>query len=310
MGCDQSEGEDRSAAAQGLWAAFWLGLTLAFAVMVKASLALLGAFIAGFLLIRLRKSNKTTMASRVPPPNLFGGEAGPPQAQHESGTRRNCSRQRTFYALSVIALAFFLGMAPWWVRNHSVFGEFVPWSTMGGFTLYESFSEQADGGPNNDKIVFPKTWLFYLRVLNHEAEALRLTKIDAGEAERLADQELKDQASAWMRANPGRCAALVMRKLERTWTPLPNWLGAQAWHYKLASAGTYIPVIALMLYAVWAYRHRWRDVYLLLVPALYIACLHSIFMGSIRYRLPAMPCLMILAAAGLVRRPHARRTSA
>ena len=122
-----------------------------------------------------------------------------------------------------------------------------------------------------------------------------------------ADAFLKRRVRAWLAErllfpeDPWRVARLCLNKAVRTWTPLPNWDGAQAWHYKLASAGTYVPVMLLMLYGAWTFRHRWREVYLLLVPALYIACLHSIFMGSIRYRLPAMPCLMILAAAGLVR---------
>lgn len=32
--------------------------------------------------------------------------------------------------------------------------------------------------------------------------------------------------------------------------------------------------------------------------AIYLAAVHTVFMGSIRYRLPAMPCLIILAGIG------------
>ena len=40
--------------------------------------------------------------------------------------------------------------------------------------------------------------------------------------------------------------------------------------------------------------------WLLLLPALYISALHTLFVGSVRYRLPAMPMLEMLAAFALV----------
>jgi hypothetical protein len=38
---------------------------------------------------------------------------------------------------------------------------------------------------------------------------------------------------------------------------------------------------------------------LLLLPAAYFTLIHMVFVGSVRYRLPAMPFIFILAAVGL-----------
>ena len=38
----------------------------------------------------------------------------------------------------------------------------------------------------------------------------------------------------------------------------------------------------------------------LLLPALYLSALHNLFVGSVRYRLSAMPMLEVLAAVALI----------
>jgi 4-amino-4-deoxy-L-arabinose transferase-like glycosyltransferase len=195
---------------------------------------------------------------------------------------------------SVLALWMLLGAAlvlsPWWYRNYRVFGAFVPFATKGGVALYESCSPQADGGPNFGRIDFPPG-----------TESM-------DELER--DRALRRAAWAWMRDNPGRVLSLAGRKLARTWSPVPNWRGAQDWTYRLATALSYIPVMLLAVYGLWRTRRQWRAAWLPLVPVLYIAAVHTIFLGSIRYRLPAMACLLILAGVGaeqLVRRLRAPR---
>ena len=46
---------------------------------------------------------------------------------------------------------------------------------------------------------------------------------------------------------------------------------------------------------------------LLLSPAIYFTLLHVIFVGSIRYRLPAMPLLFLFAAAAITSLAGIRR---
>ena len=49
----------------------------------------------------------------------------------------------------------------------------------------------------------------------------------------------------------------------------------------------------------WAGRRRWQDGWILVFPALYFTLLHAVFVGSIRYREPALYGLIILAGVFL-----------
>lgn len=286
-----------------IWWSVAVGISLSFAIMVKAAFALVGIFVVTFLLIRMRKSLPES----------------------------TCERRKTYYCMPVIILAFCAGMAPWWIRNYVVFDAFVPFSTMGGFTLYESNSEKADGGPNNEKIEFPWDWQSMNQALRtgrylgggetvepgmspthiiyiipgkptldlSPGLSTRHVEATACEIELFSDKLLKMEVMDWVKNNPWRFASLMPIKFFRTWNVMPNWSEAQSRFIKAASLCSYVPVMLLALLALWVYRSRWREVYLLVIPAIYIGCLHSVFMGSIRYRLPAMGCMIVLAAGGV-----------
>ena len=50
----------------------------------------------------------------------------------------------------------------------------------------------------------------------------------------------------------------------------------------------------------WHLRARWRALSWLLLPVAYFTLLHLVFVGSVRYRVPVMPLVEILAAWGVV----------
>ncbi len=269
----QAAGPDRRGSLR--FVAFWAalaGLALAFAVLVRAAFGLLGVVFVGFLVVRLAVGR---------------GAVQPAQ-------RGACPGR---VAVPVIVIAFCLGLAPWWVRNARVFGTFVPLSTMGGYTLYESDSPHADGGPNFGKIPFPEAWHQCMERLARDDLSAR----EQAAAELRADRILREAGLAWIRKHPGCFLALMPVKLFRTWNLWPNWRGARAWSYKAVSLGSYGPVLVLALWALWTFRARWREILWLVLPALYVSALHAVFMGSIRYRLPAMGCMIVLAAGGLDR---------
>ena len=61
-------------------------------------------------------------------------------------------------------------------------------------------------------------------------------------------------------------------------------------------AASYLPVMFLALVGAWrTFRRGWPYV-LCWLPAVYFTLLHMVFVGSIRYRQPAMLGLIVLAA--------------
>lgn len=176
-------------------------------------------------------------------------------------------------------LAFLLVISPWIIRNYIQLHTFVPFSTMGGYVLYVSNNENATGGPRDESIVMPP-------------ETENMTEVERND-------HLQKAAIQWIKQNPKEFLSLAVKKFLRTWSPLPNWKGAQKIYYQLAMLFSYGPVMLLALLGIWKSRSHWRSIWALTIPVIYIALLHSVFLGSIRYRLPALPALMVFAGLGM-----------
>lgn len=184
----------------------------------------------------------------------------------------------------VIAMGvMMLMLSPWMTRNVRLFGEgwkFYQLTTLEGISLYESVYKDATGGPRQDKIVLPE-----------EMRAM-------GEAER--DREWRRRAWEEIKAEPGRVAGLAVVKIGRTWSP---WLNAEGFRQPLLRIGMaafYVPLFLLAVMALWKVRMPLALVGLILAPIVYFTAVHAVFLGSVRYRVPLMPLVCILAAVSAV----------
>lgn len=196
---------------------------------------------------------------------------------------------RKFYLRGAIIITIFytLTMLGWWYRNYQVFGEFVPLTTMSGFTLWESSGDGGNGGANHGKVIMPEKW-----------QAMRANLANEPQNEIKMDQFLWRETLTLLAQDFPRTLKLTQGKFLRTWNFFPNWDGAQTWYYRAILAITYLPVIILALYSARLLYVRQRyAAYILFLPASYLCAVHLIFMGSLRYRLPAEGCLIILAAS-------------
>jgi len=185
-----------------------------------------------------------------------------------------------------------LTMLPWWWRNWRVSGRFVPTSLQVGASLYDGLNPAADGGSN---MAFTRQ--FVEKVLAAEGDVPR----SGLQREIELDRRMRNAAFDWLRAHPRQALQLAGRKLLRMWLPGPNDSALASVAVRFAVASTYLPVMLLAVYSLWRGRHwRW-PLALLWLPAVYFTGLHVVFVASIRYRLPAMLCLIVLAADGGVR---------
>ncbi len=189
------------------------------------------------------------------------------------GTDRNPPKPT---AVGCFLLAAVFMLCPVIIRNYRLFGSFVPVRTGSGESLLEALGPWADGGPGMDRIVYPAF------------------PPGADEVER--DRLCRVAAIDWARSNPRAAAALAWKKLCRTWSIVIHAQGYTSPFHKLVCWLTVAPIFGLAVVGVWLWRRRPADIALLLLPAAYLTLMHVVFVGSVRYRVPAMPFLFILAA--------------
>lgn len=182
-------------------------------------------------------------------------------------------------AAGCFLLAAALMLSPTILRNYRLFGSFVPVRTGGGASLMEALGPWADGGPGMDRIIYPAF------------------PPGADEVER--DGLCRAAAIDWARSNPAAAARLAWLKLRRTWSIVLHAEGYASPFYSIVCRLTVAPVFALALVGAWLWRRRPADLALLLLPAGYFTLVHVVFVGSVRYRVPAMPFLFVLAAAAI-----------
>jgi len=191
--------------------------------------------------------------------------------------RRGLARQSLL--VMMLMLTYIATLLPLVWRQHRVLGEWrLPTRTGGGASLLEALGPWADGGPGMDRIIYPPT------------------SPGADELER--DRVYRQHAIQWAGANRGRTVELAWAKLKRTWSVSINAAEYRSPLYAVVAWLTVAPIFALAGIGLWIDRRRIEVVLLLLAPAAYFTLVHMVFVGSIRYRLPAMPLVFILAALG------------
>ena len=183
----------------------------------------------------------------------------------------------------LVVAALGLTLAPWTIRNYRVTGHFVPTTLWAGPSLYDALSPQATGDSEMSFI---------------ERDG-RYTREHGPDFEYAADQFYRQRALEFVRHNPLRTIVLALKKLGRFLNPFPNAGQFQHWTIILGVGLFELPVLGLALGAFWKERTNWRLCHLAAGPLVYFALVHSVFAGSVRYRLPAEYPLLVLTAIGL-----------
>ena len=191
---------------------------------------------------------------------------------------RNGKRRLRHAALVFAGLA--LALTPWTIRNALVTGHFVPTTLWMGPSLYDGLSPQATGVSNMEFI---------------EADGL-YRRPDVSEYD--ADRHYRQAAFAFARERPMQAIELGLKKLWRFCNPFPNAEQFGQWTIWWAVGLFELPVLLLAVIGFWQVRHSPRCWGLAAGPLLYFALVHTVFVGSLRYRLPAEYALLVLSAVG------------
>ena len=190
-------------------------------------------------------------------------------------------------AAGAIVVGCFAVMLPWTIRNHSVTGHYVVTSLWSGPSLYDGLNPDADG--SSDMTFFDRDNVME-RMTEYEMNAHYVS---------LAVEFAQEHPTAVFR--------LARQKLVRFLQFVPNTApgGWATWAVGAVLAIGFWVLIAMGL------RSQLLDTPGLLVvlgPFLLFLLVHMVFVGSLRYRLPAEFPLSILAAAGIRQWLTARST--
>jgi 4-amino-4-deoxy-L-arabinose transferase-like glycosyltransferase len=187
-----------------------------------------------------------------------------------------------------MACAFVGCMLPWWIRNARVTGHFVATTLQSGASLYDGLNPSADGSSD---------MRFVERIAAEERDS---KDTDSAETfEYRLDRRMAREALDWALANPASVARLAGIKFLRIWNVWPNEPSLSGGPLRLMVAATYVPLLCLAIVGAWRFT-PWGWPYVLAwLPAVYFTLLHMVFVGSLRYREPAMLALIVLAAGVL-----------
>ncbi len=188
-------------------------------------------------------------------------------------------RSRACLQAAVMLLALFGALLPWAWRNHAVCGHWVFTTLWSGPSLYDGLNPDANGDSN-------------MEFFDRDNLMAKMTEWDV-------DQHYKAEAWRYAAKNPGHAIELTFRKLWRYWKPWPSAEQFGGVLPALLVFVFFVPVCVLAVHGWWLARKRPWAWLLTLGPILYFAAIHAVFVGSLRYRLPAEYPLCVLAAVGL-----------
>ncbi len=191
-------------------------------------------------------------------------------------------------ALSVlIPVVMAATMTPWVIRNYRVFGEFIPFSTMGGSVLLQG----------NNRIVATEPKFAGYSVWDTEIPEYKAA-LEAPGDEVGRDKVARVLAVRWLKDNPAKWGYLLRSKFIRSWTPLLQPHSPRM--YRLGMLLCWGPLLVLsaialiptLLRSIRAGTPDW----LLHLAILHYAINSLIFFGNSRYRYPIEPICMVLSA--------------
>ncbi|HVJ67512.1 MAG TPA: glycosyltransferase family 39 protein [Caulifigura sp.] len=190
------------------------------------------------------------------------------------------ARGITWIAAITIGATTLLTLVPWALRNQRVTGHFVLTTLWMGPSLYDGLNPDATGDSE-------------MSFFDRENLMGQMSEYDV-------NREYARRAREFAWNNPGRAIELGFKKLGRYWSLWPNAGQFNSWKHWALMLASSLPLFLATLIGLWRYRTNWIVLAITLGPVLYFAAVHAVFVGSIRYRLPAEYPMTLLAAAGVL----------
>ena len=193
----------------------------------------------------------------------------------------------------LIGLCSAIGMAivmmPWWIRNYHITDKFVLTTLQVGASMYDGLGPQATGASDTGMSFVER---FQSEQRAADAESAELD----GTFEYRLDRRMSAASKKWVIDNPGRVIQLAAVKFGRIWRPWPTAEEVPGRFIRIGTAAGMLMIVIPAMIGLWQYRDNAWPIYLIALPTLYFTALHCVSIGSMRYRLPAVFLLTIIAA--------------
>jgi 4-amino-4-deoxy-L-arabinose transferase-like glycosyltransferase len=188
--------------------------------------------------------------------------------------RRNCWKY--FWAMTITT---FIILSPWIIRNYIHFHKFVPGTTMGGLVLFAGNNPLNKSGGGIEGIDY---------VIPSESKHL-------GELEQ--DIYLRTQALNYIKNYPGNFLKLSFVKFIRFWRLDPY--AKDFSRYKLLSIFFDGLLLSFFIAGMICCIRKRRECLFVCLIIIYFTVFHMITIGSIRYRIPIMPYVIVFGSYSL-----------
>lgn len=192
---------------------------------------------------------------------------------------RHQGHRKSLLGAFLLVLILISALFPWAWRNQKMTGQWLWLTNRLGYTLWDGLRKGADGSTDT-------------------SEARKIPGVQ-GLNEIEWNQFFLKRALRDARENPLRVFQLALVKMKRTWSIIPHWRGSISPIVVWLSGFWYTLLYIFTVLGLYHLRKSPWILFFCLIPILTITLFHSIFPGSIRYRLPAMPFVAILAAFGI-----------
>lgn len=194
--------------------------------------------------------------------------------------------RRAFTQVALLALVYTIMMSPWWYHNYQRYGEFVRLAPADGHPLYSG---------NNP--------------MNRSGGGLGMSEgagdADLSEYRKIEDpiernQALRDAAIEYITSNPLHFIEMAGVKFVRFWRLWPHTNEYKNPLTIVVSLASYGLCLAFCIVALVQHmRTRWRHLAPLVLFACYLTAVHMVTIGSIRYRIPIEPFIIVVASASM-----------
>jgi hypothetical protein len=181
--------------------------------------------------------------------------------------------------LAVYAGIYCLLMAPWWLNNYGIYGRFVHLTPGSGTVLYAGNNPLNKSGGGNVGVDF-----------------------DLGAFDTIADpiernRAIRSAALSYIVGNPQRFLELAGLKFIRMWRLWPANEGYRSAVTVIVAVASFVPVLLLAGLGWFLNRGTTRRLSPILLFGLGYTAIHMVLVGTIRYRLPLEPFLLIFAGS-------------